>query len=89
MMSQTLLKNINTSNTTTTSNTSNLFLKKRNFNNEKKYKCYKKLFEKIKSASKKNYYTSQFTKFENNIKQTWNVIKEKITHNQLTENDDN
>ena len=39
---------------------------------------------------KKLLYYSQFTKFENNIKQTWNVIKEVIgkknnTHNQLTE----
>ena len=46
----------------------NAFLKKRNFNNEKKYKAYKKLFEKTKNMSKRNYYTDQFQKYQNNIK---------------------
>ena len=64
--------------------TINAFLKKRNFNNEKKYKAYKKLFEKTKNMSKRNYYTDQFQKYQNNIKQTWNVIKEVIGKTKIT-----
>ena len=62
----------------------NAFLKKRNFNNEKKYKAYKKSFEKTKNMSKRNYYTDQFQKYQNNIKQTWNVIKEVIGKTKIT-----
>ena len=34
--------------------------------------------------SKRNYYTDQFQKYQNNIKQTWNVIKEVIGKTKIT-----
>ena len=45
--------------------------------NENHYKTYKNLFEKIKNA-KKNYYQRKIELYENNIKNTWKVMKEII-----------
>lgn len=54
------------------------YLKKRTFESEKKYKDYKNLFERIKKNSKKNYYHGLFNKYVNNIKKTWQTMKEII-----------
>ena len=54
------------------------FLKRRTIENENHYKTYKNLFEKIKKNSKKNYYQRKLELNENNIKNTWKVMKEII-----------
>lgn len=43
-----------------------------------KYKDFKKLFETIKKKSKVNYYNQQITKYKNNAKKTWEIMKEII-----------
>ena len=54
------------------------FLKKRTLDNEKIYKDYKNLFEKIKKCAKKNYYRNKIKLFENDIRGTWKIMKEII-----------
>ena len=53
-------------------------LKHKTYKNEKIIKTYKNLFEALKHRSKKNYYSKLINKFKNNIKKTWQVIKEII-----------
>ena len=53
-------------------------LKKRNEKTKKEYQDYKKLFESIKKRSKKLYFSKLILKYKNNIKKTWQVIKEAI-----------
>ena len=43
-----------------------------------------KLSSYLKNMSKRNYCTDQFQKYQNNIKQTWNVIKEVIGKTKIT-----
>ena len=45
---------------------------------KKEYQDYKKLFESIKKRSKKSYFSKLILKYKNNIKKTWQVIKEAI-----------
>ena len=45
---------------------------------EDTYKNYKRLFETIKRKSKANYFNDQLRKYQNNVKKTWDVIKEVI-----------
>ena len=52
------------------------FLKHKTEINETNYKNYKNLFESIKFKSKKNYYAQLILKYQNNIKKTWQAIKE-------------
>ena len=52
------------------------FLKHRTFANEKNYKNYKNLFEKLKLKSKKNYYSALFKKYEDNARMEWKIMKE-------------
>ena len=54
------------------------FLNKRNEKTKKEYQDYKKLFESIKKRSKKLYFSKLILKYKNNIKKTWQVIKEAI-----------
>ena len=54
------------------------FLKRKTYANEQKYKNYKNLFETLKFKSKKNYYSKLISKYKNNLKNTWSVIKEVI-----------
>ena len=54
------------------------FLKKRPSRNESIYKAYKSLFESLKKKSKKNYYTRRLENYQNDIKKSWDVIKEII-----------
>ena len=43
---------------------------------KKKYQNFKKVFESIKRQSKKLYFFKLILKYKNNIKKTWQVIKE-------------
>ena len=52
------------------------FLKKRNGKTKKQYQDYKKLFESIKKWSKKLHFSKLILKYKNNIRKTWQVIKE-------------
>ena len=52
------------------------YLKYKTFTNERKYKMYKNLFEKIKIKSKREYYSSVLKKHQNNSKETWKIMKE-------------
>ena len=54
------------------------FLQKRNEKTKKEYQDYKKAFESIKKQSKKLYFSKLILKYKNNIKKTWQVIKEAI-----------
>ena len=54
------------------------FLKKRTSRNESIYKAHKSLFESLKKKSKKNYYTRRLENYQNDIKKSWDVIKEII-----------
>ena len=54
------------------------FLKRKTPQNEETYKNYKRLFETIKHKSKTNYFNDQLIKYQNNVKKTWDVIKEVI-----------
>ena len=54
------------------------FLKKRTSRNESIYKAYKSLFESLKKKSKKIYYTRRLENYQNDIKKSWDVIKEII-----------
>ena len=53
-------------------------MKNRTLDNEKIYKDYKNLFEKIKNKAKKNYYRIKIKFFENDIRGTWKIMKEII-----------
>ena len=52
------------------------FLKNNTNRNEEIYKNFKNLFEKIKTRSKNNYYSSLLIKYKNNTKKIWNIMKE-------------
>ena len=54
------------------------FVKKRSPRNENIYKAYKSLFEGLKKKSKKNYYTRRLENYQNDIKKSWDVIKDII-----------
>ena len=43
---------------------------------ESEYKDYKNLFEKLKQKSKQMHYSSLISKYQNNAKKTWQVMKE-------------
>ena len=53
-------------------------MKNRTLDNEKIYKDYKNLFEKIKNKAKRNYYRIKIKFFENDIRGTWKIMKEII-----------
>ena len=46
--------------------------------NESIYKAYKSLFESLKKKSKKIFYTRRLENYQNDIKKSWDVIKEII-----------
>ena len=52
------------------------YSRKINEKTKKEYQDYKKLFESIKKRSKKMYFSKQILKYKNNIKKTWQIIKE-------------
>ena len=51
------------------------FLKQGSDKNYETYEIYKNLFEKLKKQSKKLYFQNKLNQYENNIKNTWNVMK--------------
>ena len=59
------------------------FLKNKTNKNHLNYKTYNNLFKQIKNKSKKNYYQNLLLKYKNNIKKTWDVIKEVIGKTKL------
>ena len=54
------------------------YLKRKTPQNDLIYKNYRRLFETIKRKSKRNYYNERLDKYQNNIKKTWDIIKEVI-----------
>ena len=52
------------------------FLKSKTEENEKKYKAYKSLFKILKEKSKKIYYSRKLDSCNQNLKKTWDTIKE-------------
>ena len=53
---------------------------------KKEYQDYKKIFESIKKRSKKLYFSKLILKYKNNIKKTWQVIKEAIGKEKYKQN---
>ena len=62
------------------------FLKQKFPKNEKEYKDYKQLFEKIKKDSKKKYFQEKFSFYKNDIKNTWKTLKDVIGKTKINEN---
>ena len=62
------------------------FLKHRTYRNETQYKNYKNLFESLKLKSKNNYYSNLIIKYKNDIKKTWQVMKELLGKTKTTTN---
>ena len=60
------------------------YLKRKTPLNNDIYKNYKRLFETIKQKSKANYYNERLNKYHNNVKKTWDVIKEVIGSTKTT-----
>ena len=61
------------------------FLKKKSPKNEKEYKDYKQLFEKIKKDSKKKYFQEKLSFYKNDIKNTWKTLKDVIGKAKINE----
>ena len=61
-------------------------LRKRSSKNEKEYKDYKQLFEKIKKDSKKKYFQEKLSFYKNDIKNTWKTLKDVIGKTKINEN---
>ena len=53
-------------------------LKRKTIKNEENYKNYKRLFESVKRRSKASYFKERLNKYKNDVKKTWDVIKEVI-----------
>ena len=62
------------------------FLKKKSPKNEKEYKDYKQLFEKIKKDSKKKYFQEKLSFYKNDIKNTWKTLKDVTGKTKINEN---
>ena len=62
------------------------FLKKKSPKNEKEYKDYKQLFEKIKKDSKKKYFQEKLSFYKNDIKNTWKTLKDVVGKTKVYEN---
>ena len=63
------------------------FLKSKTNENEKKYKTYNSLFEILKENSKKFYYSRKLDSCKQNMKKTWDTIKEVIGKTKTFKND--
>ena len=55
------------------------FLKTKRVADEVRYKKYAKIFEKAKEQAKKNHYSNLLTQHKNNLKESWNIMKEIIS----------
>ena len=54
--------------------------------NEKEYKDYKQLFEKIKKDSNKKYFQERHSFYKNEIKNTWKTLKDVVGKTKINEN---
>ena len=63
------------------------FLKSKTNENEKKYKAYKSLFKILKEKSKKIYYSRKLENCKQNMKKTWDTIKQIIGKTKTFKND--
>ena len=63
-----------------------IFFKQRSPNNEKEYKDYKQLFEKIKKDSKRKYFQEKLSFYKKDIKNTWKILKDVIGKTKINEN---
>ena len=54
----------------------NKFLKSRSIVDEKNYKSYKNLFQKLLKKAKSNYYSKQLDKHKSDSKKIWKIINE-------------
>ena len=62
------------------------FLKEKSPKNEKEYKDYKQLFEKIKKDSKKKYFQEKLSFSKNDSKNTWKTLRDVIVKIKINEN---
>ena len=60
-------------------------MKKRTKINKCEYENYKKLFESVGKRSKKLHFFKLILNYQNNIKNTWNIIKSAIEKNKSTQ----
>mgnify|MGYP003493007143 CR=1 FL=1 len=58
----------------------NKFLKSKTYINELKYKQCKRQFERQMQIAKKNHYSQLLEKYQSNLRKSWSIIKEVITH---------
>ena len=63
------------------------FFKSKTNENEKKCKTYKSLFEILKEKSKNNYYSRKLENCKQNMKKTWDTIKQVIGKTKTFKND--
>ena len=63
------------------------FLRSKTNENGKKYKTYKSLFEILNEKYKKNYYSRKLENCEQNMKKTWDTIKQVIGKTKTIKND--
>ena len=54
------------------------FLKSKTYEHEMSYKNYRKLFESIKQSAKSQYYSKMLLHYKDNIKKTWQMMKQVI-----------
>ena len=54
--------------------------------NIKHFIAYNKVFNKVRRAAKKTYFSDQFAEYTNNIKKTWDTIREVIGKRKHREN---
>ena len=61
-------------------------MKKKSPKNEKEYKDYKQLFEKIKKDSKRKCFQEKLSFYKNDIKNTWKTLKDVIGKTKIKKN---
>ena len=61
-------------------------MKKKPPKNEKEYKDYKQLFEKIKKDSKRKCFLEKLSFYKNDIINTWETLNDKIGKTKINEN---
>ena len=59
------------------------YIKKPSQANKSKFTAYRNLFKTLKTKSIQNYYATEFTKYSNDIKKTWNTIRSIINSKPL------
>ena len=62
------------------------FLKSKTYEHGISYKSYRKLFESIKQRAKSQYYSKMILHYKDNIKKTWQIMKEVIGKGKLVNN---